>query len=119
MKSVTDLVPNPSEFNYEVLKYANRVGVEFHRSKVAEAMANYFNLSPEARRKRTKGGNDICYEHRTFRALSNFTRYGGLLRRTRRGHYEITGVGRREISRLKGPITFHYIKKNYRYIPKN
>lgn len=118
MKSVTHQVPNPSHFNYAVLEYANKVGVEFHCSKIAEAMADHFNLSPEARRERTKEKNGLCYKVRTSRALSNFTRYGGLLCRTRRGYYEITDVGRREISRLKGPITFHYIKKTYRYIPK-
>ena len=117
MTKVTHQIPTASRFNYAVLKYANKRGVEFHRSEVMEAMADYFNLSPVARSERTRGGNEFCYKIRTFRALSTFTCYGGLLRRTRLGYYKITDVGRKELKHTSGEtITLHYIKNHYRHI---
>lgn len=117
MTKITHQIPTASRFNYAVLKYANKRGVEFHRSEVMEAMADHFNLSTEARRKLTEGKNDLCYKIRTTRALSTFTCYGGLLRRTRRGYYKITDVGRKELKRTSGEtITLHHVQNNYRHI---
>lgn len=119
MKGAKRLVPTASRFNYAVLKYASKRGEEFHRSEAIEAMVDYFNLSPAAMRERTREGNEFCYKIRTFRALSTFTRYGALLRRTRLGYYEITDLGKRELNRLSGEtITLHYIQNNYQHIPK-
>ena len=90
-------VPTMNDFMRPILEYADKKGGEFSLREVVEAMADYFDLTPEARDEMTEGGSVTRVYDRTSWSIMHMKK-ANLLRSVRRGYYEITDLGREELS---------------------
>ena len=103
-------VPTMDDFMRPILEYAGQRSGSFGLREIADAMADHFNLSAEARNRLTRGGNiDRVYD-RTSWSISHL-RHAGFLRRTGRGRYEITDEGREE-AKSSNEISVSYLMQN-------
>ena len=103
-------VPTMNNFMRPILEYANQCPRSFNLREAADAMADHFNLSGEARNELTGGGNiDRVYD-RTNWSVSHL-KHAELLRQRGRGYYEITDVGREELL-SSHEITTSYLIQN-------
>ena len=103
-------VPTMDDFMSPILGYGNQCSGSFKLREVADAMADYFNLSEEARNELTDGGNiDRVYD-RTSWAITHLKK-AEFLRQTGRGCYEITDAGR-EALLSSHKITTSYLTQN-------
>ena len=85
-------VPKQDDFVRPILQWASMRSRKFNLREVTDAMSDHFNLSAEARKERKADGKTKVYD-RTTQSISRLKR-AELLRRTRRGHYEITDAGK-------------------------
>ena len=110
MKYVKSEVPTMDDFMRPILEYANQCSGSFRLREITDAMADYFNLSAEARAELTEGGNiDRVYD-RTSWSISHL-KHAEFLRQTGRGRYEITDAGRKEVL-SSNAISTAYLMQN-------
>lgn len=105
--------PPMTDFLRPILQWASKKSTGFNLHEVTEAMANHFDLSPEARKERTAGDNAYCVYDKTTRALNPHLKEAGLVHSSRRGHYEITNVGREEAFSSDKRMTYSYLMRNF------
>ena len=114
--SKKSLVPTMNDFMRPILEYAAEKNGDFDRSDAAEAMAKHFNLSPTAKKERTREDNKPCYQDRTSWSICPHLHEAGLLHRTRSarsGYYEITDLGWEELASSNERITTTYLYNKY------
>ena len=104
-------VPVTKHFIRPILQWASRQSREFTRSEAADAMADYFNLSPEAKNEITRGGTIRFYSNAGW-AIWHL-RCAGLLQQTGVGKYRITDEGRGEAFSSGEVMTESYLTNNF------
>ena len=113
MQSAKSEVPPMTDFLRPVLRWASKRSSGFNLPEITEAMANHFNLSPEAREERTAADNAYCVYDKTTRAINPHLKEAGLVRSTHRGHYEITQAGKDEAFASDERMTYSYLMSNF------
>ena len=106
-------VPPMTDFLRPILRWASKRSSGFYLSEIAEAMANHFNLSPEAREERTEGDNEYCFYKKMRLAINPHLKEARLVRSTHHGHYEITQAGRDEAFASNERMTPAYLRINF------
>ena len=105
--------PPMTDFLRPILQWASKHAGEFSLPEIAEEMANYFDLSPEARNERTAEDNAYCFYDKTKWSINLYLKKANLLESTKRGHYKITDVGRREAFSSNKKMTPGYLLRNF------
>ena len=104
-------VPSTKGFIRPVLQWASRQPEEFSRQEVADAMADHFDLSAEARKEQTIGG--IIRLHSNTNWAISHLKHAELLRQTDDGNYEITDAGRKEAFSSNEMMTISYLMDKF------
>ena len=104
-------VPAMNDFLRPILNWASGLSAEFTSREAADAMADHFNLSNEARNEKTKRGLNKLY-NRASSAITHL-RQAGLLRETGKRVYEITSEGRKEALSSNERMTKAYLHDNF------
>ena len=112
-KRAASEVPHMSDFTRPILQWASRQLGEFNLHEAADAMARHFNLSAEARSELAGKSNRSRVLDRTSWSLTPHLKKAGLLRSTRRGHYEITNEGRKEAFSSDERMTYDYLERRF------
>ena len=105
------MVPATKDLTRPILQWARGQSEEFTRREAGDVMANYFNLSAEAKAELTIGGK-IRYQSNANWAVSHL-KYAGLLHQTDKGNYQITNVGREEAFSSNEVMTEKYLRDKF------
>lgn len=100
-------VPSYEEFMAPLLKWSSHGG----EKKVAdahEAMSKHFKLSEEDCRELLPSGHQLTYKNRIGWAKTYLAK-AGLLKGTRRGYFQITGIGQEVLSKHSGGINTSFL----------
>ena len=106
-------VPPMTDFLRPILRWASKRSSGFGLPEIAEAMADHFNLSSEAREERTGENNEYCFYNKTRRAINPHLKEAELVCSTHRGHYEITQAGKNEAFASDERMTFAYLMNKF------
>ena len=109
--TIQSTVPSTKDFTRPVLQWASRQPEDFSCQEVADAMADYFALSAEARKEQTIG--DIIRLHSNANWAISHLKHAELLRQTDDGNYEITDAGRKEAFSSNEMMTISYLMDKF------
>ena len=101
-------VPSFENLRLYILKHLANGGI-WRKAQLVEPIAAHFNLSVEDIAQEYESGNGAILADRISWALS-YLALSGLLTRPKRGHYTITDLGKRYVSKSEAEITA-YIKQ--------
>lgn len=101
-------VPSFENLRLYILKHLANGGI-WRKAQLVEPIAAHFNLSVEDIAQEYESGNGAILADRISWALS-YLALSGLLTRPKRGHYAITDLGKRYVSKSEAEITA-YIKQ--------
>ena len=104
-------VPKQDDFVRPILRWASGHSREFNLQEVTDVMSDHFNLSAEARKERKIDVKTKVYGRTTWSIWH--LKQAELLRRTRRGHYEITDAGKQEAFPSDKMMTKAYLADNF------
>lgn len=104
-------VPAMTDFLRPILNWASGRSAEFTSREAADAMADHFNLSNEARNEKTKRDLNKLY-NRANSAITHL-RQAGLLQETGKRVYGITSEGRKEALSSNERMTKAYLHDNF------
>ena len=104
-------IPGQNEMMRPILEYLVEASEAVHLSVLRDHMAEKFGVTRQEREKRLASGNK-CFANRVAWSLSNL-KATGLLEAPRRGHFEITQIGRDELRDSTTEISHKYLKQKY------
>lgn len=99
------------DFMRPILRWASKRQEGFTSREVADAVADHFNFSVEARNELTRGGLSKL-DSRTSWAITHL-KHAGLLRRTGERSYEITEAGKEEAFSSDRRMTHGYLMRSF------
>ncbi|NJB87839.1 restriction system protein [Lewinella marina] len=106
---MTDTVPDFQTFFRPLLEVLSD-GKTHHVRDLYGALADYFQLSEQARQEQIPSGKQLLYQNRIGWSKT-YLKKAGLIDQPRRGYVEITKRGRKVLSDVSGQLNVRYLKE--------